>query len=150
MYCDTLFENHFILEKKKKMTIFTTISIALYLVYSLLRKLKLNENKFHKKDFLEIKNKKFKKYRINLHNFPINNNENKISSKRKLLIDASNLFIKDYVNVEIDKIYRYLLPLSQIFDLYLVVKIRYNSEINIIYRSLEILTNKNIVHQHVK
>lgn len=158
MNSDSFFDSDFFQENKAILTILTTVSLAFFTIYWLYRGLKPDENL----NSLANSNTNL----INLPNIGNNNNNNSaqnnlansqsnnfcapnVNNKRRLLINASSLLIDEIEEIDVGKIYQFLYPLSEIFDLYLVIMIKDNSEVDKVYEKLEVLTSDHIVYKHV-
>jgi len=157
MNSDSFFDSDLIQENKAIITILTTVSLAFFTIYWLYRGLKPEEN-------LRMQTSNNQNFENNLNNIANNNinqtnimngqtgliNIPKLNNKRRLLINATNLLIENSQNIDIGKIYQFLHPLSEIFDLYMVIMIKENNEVEKIYEKFEILTNDNIIYKHVR
>jgi hypothetical protein len=153
MNSDSIFDSDFLQENKAIITILTTVSLAFLTIYWLYRGLKPEENPQAQANtnsilinFPNVVNNIFNQNGVQVEN----TNVPKLNNKRRLLINASSLLIDDIEKIDIGKIYQFLFPLSEIFDLYLVIMIKENDEVDKFYEKLEVLTNDYIVYKHVK
>lgn len=154
MNSDSFFDSDFFQENRAILTILSTVSLAFFTIYWLYRGLKpeenqqsnanLNRNSINVNISNNISNQNGIINNLNFNNAP------KFNNKRRLLINASSLLIEDIENIDVAKIYQFLFPLSEIFDLYLVIMIKNNSEVDKVYEQLEVLTSDNIVYKHVR
>lgn len=155
MNSDSFFDSDFFQENKAIITILTTVSLAFFTIYWLYRGLKPEEHPQaqpnHNRDLINMPNVGNNNLtQSNLASSQSNNGAApKLNNKRRLLINASSLLIDDVENIDVGKIYQFLNPLSEIFDLYLVIIIKDNNEVEKVYEKLEVLTSDNIVYKHV-
>ncbi len=156
MNSDSLFDSDFFQENKEILTILTTVSLAFFTIYWLFRGLKPEENLQTQANFnRNLINLPNESYNNNLAQNNLTNIQYNISSvpfvnnKRRLLINASSLLIDDVENIDVGKIYQFLFPLSEIFDLYMVIMIKDNIQVEKVYEKLEVLTSDIIVYKHV-
>ena len=153
MNSDSIFDFDFLQENKAILTILTTVSLAFLTMYWLYRGLKPEENPESQANtnsvllnYPNVVNNIFDQNGVQVEN----TNVPKLNNKRRLLINASSLLIDDIEKIDIGKIYKFLSPLSEIFDLYLVIMIKENDEVDKFYEKLEVLTTDYIVYKHVK
>jgi len=153
MNSDSIFDCDFLQENKAILTILTTVSLAFLTMYWLYRGLKPEENPQSQANtnsvllnYPNVVNNIFDQNGVQVEN----TNVPKLNNKRRLLINASSLLIDDIEKIDIGKIYKFLSPLSEIFDLYLVIMIKENDEVDKFYEKLEVLTTDYIVYKHVK
>jgi len=153
MNSDSIFDFDFLQENKAILTILTTVSLAFLTMYWLYRGLKPEENPQSQANtnsvllnYPNVVNNIFDQNGVQVEN----TNVPKLNNKRRLLINASSLLIDDIEKIDIGKIYKFLSPLSEIFDLYLVIMIKENDEVDKFYEKLEVLTTDYIVYKHVK
>jgi len=153
MNSDSIFDFDFLQENKAILTILSTVSLAFLTMYWLYRGLKPEENPQSQANtnsvllnYPNVVNNIFDQNGVQVEN----TNVPKLNNKRRLLINASSLLIDDIEKIDIGKIYKFLSPLSEIFDLYLVIMIKENDEVDKFYEKLEVLTTDYIVYKHVK
>jgi len=165
MNSDSFFDSDFLQENKAILTILTTVSLAFFTIYWLYRGLKPeeyipNQNSQNRNLQNNIQNNfNYVNNYINQNNLnnSVNNQNNivnsdvpKANNKRRLLINASSVLIENMENFDIGKIYQFLSPLSEIFDLYMVFLIKDNSEVQQITEKMEVLIEDKIIYKHVK
>ena len=146
MNSDSYFESDFIQDNKGLITILSTVILAFLTIYWLYRNLKPEEqNNFNQINFNNTGNSN------NLTN-PLQNNLNTrpVTTKKRLMLNASSLFFDEKNNFDMSLIYQFLQPLSELFDLYLVVLIKENEEMDKILDKFSCLVEDKIIFKHVK
>lgn len=161
MNSDSFLDSDFFQDNKAIITILTTVSLAFFTIYWLYRGLKPEENISNQSSQnrnLQNNIQNYMNNNINSNNLNnslsnqnniVNSNIPKPNSKRRLLINASSVLIENMENIDIGKIYQFLSPLSEIFDLYLLFLIKEDNEIQQIGEKLEVLTEDKIIFKHV-
>ncbi len=142
MNSDSLFESKFFHEHKGLITVLVTVGIAMitiiYLYFGLMsneRPVNTNPNNSNSQTSQNIGQ--------------VNSNNKKAIYKRRLTINAQDLLYKDLNDLDISFIYPILDSLSQAFDIYLIVLVDENEDLNKITDKFSVLIEDNLVLKHV-
>lgn len=155
MNSDSFLDSDFFQDNKAIITILTTVSLAFLTIYWLYRGLKPEEANPNINDtnFVYNQNNDLNARLGNnsVSNENINNvfNKGKAIVKRRLMINASSFLIDDLNNIDVARLYQFLSPLQEIFDLYIVFMINDDKQIQNIHDKLEPLITDKIIFKHV-
>lgn len=146
MNSDSYFDSDFFQDNKGLITILSTVILAFLTIYWLYRNLKPEEQ--NNSNQINLNNTINNNNQIN----PLQNNLNNrpVKTKRRLMLNASSLFFDEENNFDMSIVYQFLQPLSELFDLYLVVLIKENEEMDKILDKFSCLVEDKIIFKHVK
>jgi len=143
MNSDSFFESEFFNENKRILTICITVSLAMVTIIYLYFNLKSDEIPRNMSNSVSSN-------QTNLQNIQSGQLTNsKVIQKRRLTINAQDILYKDLTDIDISFVYQVIDFLAQAFDVYLIIIVEENDNLDNITEKFSVLIDDKLVLKHV-
>jgi hypothetical protein len=143
MNTDSFFESEFFNENKRILTICITVSLAMVTIIYLYFNLKSDEIPRNMSNSVSSN-------QTNLQNIQSGQLTNsKVIQKRRLTINAQDILYKDLTDIDISFVYQVIDFLAQAFDVYLIIIVEENDNLDNITEKFSVLIDDKLVLKHV-
>jgi hypothetical protein len=148
MNSDSLFESEFFYENKGLITICITVSLAMITIIYLYFNLKSNEAPRNTTN-IQNNNSHNQANSQNNQSTQLTNNKKQVV-KRRLTINAQDLLYKDLNDIDLSFVYQVIDNLAQAFDIYLIILVNENEDLDKITEKFSVLIEDNLLLKHVR
>lgn len=143
MNSDSFFESEFFNENKRILTICITVGLAMVTIIYLYFNLKSDEIPRNISNSVSSN-------QTNLQNNQSGQLTNsKVIQKRRLTINAQDILYKDLTDIDISFVYQVIDFLAQAFDVYLIIIVEENENLEKITEKFSVLIDDKLVLKHV-